>query len=267
MRLTFPLATIPPTLTVFYSLFFRLFIQYRYGDREPSRAQNVTLFSILLSLSFTGALGLSIRAASSSDFYEEFRSSHPGDRLEGGLALSMSWISVFIREFRQPSSSPPHGVFSPIRLAMIGILASWSEKHPKDLEARRLYSGQRPFELQGYYSGQEPTTARPGIYMPRPPLAAYTAARSRQLNRMERTEAQTLARVSPSRLQRVQSHTAPPPPPKITEPMLGRKVNGPVGESLRKQYPYPPISPEDDAFPIRVDAWKAQEKKRRFPFL
>lgn len=80
-----------PTLTIFYSMFFK----YTHEDAEPSRAPNLTCFSIIFSLSLTGAVGLTI-GSSGDGFCEEFLSTHPDTCMEASLVLGMSWASAAI---------------------------------------------------------------------------------------------------------------------------------------------------------------------------
>jgi hypothetical protein len=77
-----------------YSMLFK----DRYRDAKPSRVPIVTCFSIVFSLSLTGATGLAIRAASGSGFCQEFLSSHSGDCGGAGLATALSWTSVIVGE-------------------------------------------------------------------------------------------------------------------------------------------------------------------------
>lgn len=75
-----------------------MFFKHMHEDVEPSRVPNITCFSIILSLSLTGATGLAIRATSGNGFCEEFLSARPEECKEAGLAIAMSWVSVFVGE-------------------------------------------------------------------------------------------------------------------------------------------------------------------------
>ena len=133
-------------------------------------------------------------------------------------------------------------VFLPIHLAIVGIFVSVSEKHPQDLEARKLYSPHRSIrelELAKHYPGRELTNAQPRIHIARPPPAAYTAPRPR----MERIGSLVPPRAFPRRSQRFSLYMVPTPPPsksnELPPLMLHRKINGPVpGQSPRKQSPF-----------------------------
>ena len=88
----FFLANDTRTLIIFYSAFYK----HTHEDAEPSRAPTLTCFSIIFSLSLTGAVGLTIRATSGDGFCEEFLSADPGKCVEARLVLGMSWTSVII---------------------------------------------------------------------------------------------------------------------------------------------------------------------------
>lgn len=73
-----------------------MFFKYMHEDAEPSRVPDITCFSVILSLSLTGAMGLAIRATFENGFCEEFLSAHPEKCREAELAIAMSWTSVII---------------------------------------------------------------------------------------------------------------------------------------------------------------------------
>ena len=86
------LPTMPPTLTMFSSMFFK----DKHKDMEPSRIPNLVCFSLIFSLSLMAAIGLAIRAAYGNGFCEEFISTSSGECKEAGFAVAMSWTSVIV---------------------------------------------------------------------------------------------------------------------------------------------------------------------------
>lgn len=118
-------------LTTFTSMFFKR----RYGNAEPRWVPNITCFSIILSLSLTGAVGLAIHAGSGGAICEEFLSPHPEKCMEASFAVAMSWSSVIIGE--QTRFSPfDHDLFA--HLAVAGILVSWFDRRHETVEVAKL---------------------------------------------------------------------------------------------------------------------------------
>lgn len=224
----------PSTLMTRYSMWFK----YIHKGAEPSRIPNVICFSIILSLSLTGAMGLAIRAASGGGFCEEFLSAHPEKCREAGLAIAMSCTSVIFGELGYLFAVHV-AIFSSARLAIAGILVSWLDKHPGAVEVRKLYAPQRPareIELLRQQSTSEPTNVLPPIHVSRPPASHATS----------RPRGPLPARTLPGHSQRILSANGPAPL------MLNRTVHGPVGQTPRNR---PALTRIEDlqALPSNVD--------------
>ena len=235
-----------------YSMWFK----YMYKDAEPSRIPNVICFSIILSLSLTGAMGLTIRAASGDGFCEEFLSAHPEKCREAGLAIAMSWTSVIFGELGYLFAVHV-AIFSSARLAIAGILVSWLDKHPGAVEVRKLYAPRRPareIELLRQQFTSEPTNAPLRIHVPRPP-ASHAAPRPRGPHY---TQGPVPARTLPGHPQRILSANGPAPL------MLNRTVHGPVGQTPRNRLALTRIEDvqtlPSNVNPIRGSAQTVNEK-------
>lgn len=233
------LPTMPPTLTMFSSMFFK----DKHKDMEPSRIPNLVCFSLIFSLSLMAAIGLAIRAAYGNGFCEEFISTSSGECREAGFAVAMSWTSVIVGGLTY-HSQPVHTSFLSACLAIAGILVSWLDKHSGTTEATKAYILRRPIrelELLKQQSPRKPTDTSPRIHVPRP-VAPYVASGPRGPQNtqgfIQLAPARTLRRSS----QRIPSIRVPSSPlPSILTRisnnqgslMLNREVKGPIGPGPR----------------------------------
>lgn len=157
--------------------------------------------------------------------------------------------------------------FLPVHSAIAGILASWLDRRPKDVEMTGLYApsrSARDIELLRRQSASTPTSAPPPLHIPRP-SASHTASHPQgpYLTRDPRqfVPAQTLSGHS----QKVPSHNItsylPSSSPRETSGpiplMLHREVNGPVGQAPRNQ---PTFMQIDDPNPTKLNTRKVRRK-------
>jgi len=110
-------------------------LKYKRRDAEPSRVPNLVAFFILLVLSLSGAIALSIRAASRNGkgLCKNPTSEHPGKCKEASIALALTWLSVMIGAPTATLSlytvEPNH---SP--LAVAGLVVSSLDSSPRIVE-------------------------------------------------------------------------------------------------------------------------------------
>ncbi|KAF9647453.1 hypothetical protein BDM02DRAFT_3270243 [Thelephora ganbajun] len=215
-------------IMVMFAIVAFMFFKHIREDAEPSRIPNVTCFAIIFLLSLTGAMGLTIRAASGNSFCEDFLSSRPGKCREAGLAIAMSWTSAVI--------------------AVAGLLVSWLDKSRGAAEVTGLYVPHRSVrdtELLGRQPASKlANVLPPRIQIPRP-IAPHPASRSRvpyhNQGPIQPTPApaQTLPRYShifpPNRVPSSLPSSFPRESNRLSPLMLHRKINGPVGQAPRNQ--------------------------------
>lgn len=154
-----------------------------------------------------------------------------------------------------------------VHSAIAGILASWLDRRPRDVEMARLYApsrSAREIELLKRQSASAPTNALPSIYTPRRPAphaASYPQGPHLAHDPRQLVPAQTI----PGHSQKVPSHNIPSYLPssssrRTSEPtplMLHREVNGPVGQAPRNQ---PTFMPIDDPNSTKLSTQKAHPK-------
>jgi len=131
--------------------------------------------------------------------------------------------------------------FSLARLAVAGILISWSDKYPGAAEEAKLCVPQRPFreiELLRQQSTSKPTNVPPRIHIPRPP-ATYAASRPRGTYYTQGPIQPTLAQTLPRHPQRFAPNRVPSSLPGrsngASSLVLHREVHGPAGRRPMNQ--------------------------------
>ena len=153
-----------------------------------------------------------------------------------------------------------------VHSAIAGILASWLDRRPRDVEMTRLYApsrSPREIELLKRRTASTPTNTLPRIHIPRPP--ASRASSNPQGPHLTHDPRQLVpAQTLPGHSQKVPSHNItsylPSSSRRTSGPtllMLHREVNGPVGQAPRNQ---PVLMQIDDPNSTKLSTQKVHQK-------